>query len=199
MFMIFINFIIYSIVSYFNALASLNINNTLIGTIPLPDLGFKILPHIPSMIPNIILILICLYFALKYFRKSYLSHLNKLLICLSILFFIRLFSFLVTFVPPTIPNCDVDHCEYIKWNVFKSLYMDGDNTCLDYMFSGHASYMTLIYLFIMTFSSDLLEKIGASIFYPFAILSIIAGHIHYSVDVVIGISLSVLTFYNLFR
>ena len=59
------------------------------------------------------------------------------------------------------------------------------------MFSGHATYFTLLFLFNKkyNFYFNVLVFIVGNI-------SIISGHLHYSVDVIIGIVLSILVFNN---
>ena len=186
----------YSVVSYTNGLVALNMINPLINSPPLPDIGFYYLPQISPYCPNIMLVLFCIYFAIKFFRIYNAKYLVQLLWCITILFTIRLFTFTVTTVPPSTTGCINPSIDSpIEWNVLKSLIVSNDNTCSDYMFSGHACYFVILLLFVMKLSRSVLEKILCSVYVLLGLTSIISGHIHYTNDVVVAIALSIWCFY----
>lgn len=194
-----LTFVLFSVISYINALAAINIRNPLTDLKPLPDIGFKYLPQISSYYPNILLTVFCIYFFVRYVRKKNLQIINSLILSIALLFLLRVITFTVTYVPPATNNCyRRGQNDMIEWNVVKYLVLRNDNTCLDYMFSGHVVYFVLLYLTMLKISDTTVgEKIFFSIYITFGILSIISSHIHYSVDVVIAIIFSFVTFYNL--
>jgi hypothetical protein len=190
-----INVIIFCIVMYLNGFVAINLINP-IKTLPhLPDIGFDYLVQISPKIPNYLILLYCLYFVIRFVNKSNIKSLSNLCMCLSILFTFRLITFSVTYVPPTLSNCFArDPNAPIEWNILKFLLSNDDNTCVDYMFSGHATFFTIIYLYIIQYSNNFYEKITFTFITPIAILSIICGHIHYTADVVVGMIMSFMAY-----
>lgn len=193
--MIWYNFLLavlsYFIISYLNGLLALNIINPIVNLPTLPDVGFYYLPHISPTYPNLLLLFACIYFTARFFRLENLKPLTYLIWCITILFTIRIFTFTVTIVPPSTIGCiNRNSAMPIEWNVLKYLIFSNDNTCTDYMFSGHASYFIILLLFTFQISKYNLEKIVFSIFTLFGLLSIICGHIHYTADVIVAIVLS---------
>ena len=116
--------------------------------------------------------------------------------CITILFTLRIFTFIVTIVPPSTINCiNRNSSSPYEWNVVKYLLLSDDNTCIDYMFSGHACYFVLLFLFTMKMSESKIEKILCANYAILGIFSIVAGHIHYTADVIVGIVLSIFSYY----
>lgn len=188
--------IAFSIVSYTNGLLAVNLNNAIITSPPLPDIGFTYLPHIAEMYPNILLVLFCCYFGGRYVRYCNINYLTKLLWCITILFVFRMITFTVTTVPPSTIGCfNRNSTLPIEWNVLKVIFFKDDNTCIDYMFSGHAIYFILTLIFIFDLSHSFLEKTLCTIYVIIGLLSIISGRIHYTVDVVVAIILSFWCYY----
>jgi hypothetical protein len=178
----------YSIISYLNGLVALNMINPLIKLPSLPDQGFIIFPHISACYPNMMLVFFCAYFAIRFFRRSNVEQLIKLIWCITILFTIRLITFTVTIVPPSTVGCiNRDQNSPIEWNVVSYLIYSDDNTCIDYMFSGHACYFVILGLFSIQLTRYVAEKIVCTLYVLLGLMSIISGHIHYTVDVVVAI------------
>lgn len=189
---IWITLLSYSIVSYLNGFLALNYIDPEYSGDPLPDVGFQYLPHISPNYPNNMLIVYCLYFVLRFVRFKNIEHLKNLLWSITLLFALRAFTFTLTIVPPSTVNCYYRNKDMpIQWNVLQSLLTSSDNTCIDYMFSGHAVYFLLLCLSVIKFSQNKYEKFVNILYVTLGILSIIAGHIHYTVDVLIAIVLSV--------
>ena len=123
---------------------------------------------------------------MRNFKELYIIYLK-----LSILFVFRLMAFTVTFVPPSLPSClSRNPGEPIIWNVLPILINSRDNTCLDMMFSGHACHLIIFYLSIHTLSTNICEKFMYGFFTFVSVLSVIASHLHYTVDVLIAIFLT---------
>jgi len=188
-------FIYFLLISYINGFLALNIINPSLRQKPLFDVGFLLLPQISVLYPNIMLLSFIGYFILRFNRGKYYSKILKLMICLCILFTLRAFTFTLTIVPPTNQNCvSRNVTDGYVWNIFKELILTEDNSCIDYMFSGHTVYLTLGSLFIFTYSVYKIEKLITFLYLNIAIGTIIASRIHYTVDVIIGMSLAMLIF-----
>ncbi|XWV24540.1 putative phosphatidylcholine ceramide cholinephosphotransferase 2-like [Tupanvirus deep ocean] len=181
----------FSIISYLNGLVALNMINPAINSPTLPDIGFRYLPQISATVPNLLLVFSCIYFAIRFFRFENLKILIDLVWCITVLFAIRLFTFTVTIVPPSTIGCiNRNINDPIEWNVVKYLIFSNDNTCTDYMFSGHACYFVILFLFALQLSRYKWEKILYAVVTLLGLASIVCGHIHYTADVVVGIVLS---------
>jgi hypothetical protein len=182
----------YSVVSYTNGLFAINMINPIINTPALPDIGFYYLPIIPNSYPNILLIVFVTYFCIRFIRDKNVDQLIKLLWCISILFLFRIITFSVTIVPPVTTGCySRNSNSSIEWNVLKYLLSTDDNTCVDYMFSGHAVYYMVPFLFLLKMSTYAIEKILCTFYVIVGIFSIVSGHIHYTADVIVALILSV--------
>lgn len=187
----------YSLISYLNGLLAINLYNPITNLSPLPDFGFRYLPHISSMYPNMLLLIGGIYFAARFFRLKNLKKITEMIWCITGLFTIRILTFPVTIVPPSISGCiNNNNTSGIELNVLKYLILSNDNTCTDYMFSGHACYLMLFLLFTLELSKNKLEKLLCSIFTMISLVSIICGRIHYTADVVVAIALSFLFYRN---
>jgi len=186
-----VSFLAYSFVNYVNVFLSLNIIDPVARHEPLPDVGFYYLPHISTTYPTVLLVSFCAYCLVRFLRPENFNSIIKLMWCINILFGLRAITFSVTLVPPTTIDCHMRNASMpIEWNIVKYLYLDGGNTCPDYMFSGHAMYLVLFYLYILKYSDWPLEKYVSSVYVPISLIAIISGHIHYTVDVIVAIVLS---------
>lgn len=185
----------YAVISYINGLVALNMINPIINLETLPDIGFYYFPHISATYPNFLLIFSCIYFAVRFFRTENIKILINMIWCITILFTIRIFTFTVTIVPPSTIGCiNRNPSDPIEWNVIKYLIFNNDNTCTDYMFSGHACYFITLLLFTFILSKYKREKILGTLYTLIGLASIICGRIHYTVDVIIAIVLSIWCF-----
>ena len=186
-------FIFFAIVGYLNAFLTLNLYDPLRTNPPLPDRGHDYFPVISLTIPNVMLIGYFVYFIIRNLAVRNLQNISKFLVCISLVFTIRLFTYTLTTYPPPLPHCESRQVgEPIVWNVLGNMFKDNDNTCLDMMFSGHASYFTLILLFIIKDSTSDIEQAINVAYYVVGLFGIIASHMHYSSDVVVGVAVTVL-------
>ena len=184
----------FGFIGYLNAFMALNLIDPLKNATSLPDIGHTYLPKIPHVIPNYLLLGYLAYFIFRFVKLRNIYHLSKFIWIINIIFTIRLFTFTVTILPPPLPHCEsrMDN-QSIVWNVLSHLYYDSDNTCIDMMFSGHASFFILIMIYSLILSNCNSEKLFSMAFCLVGLVSIIAGHIHYTTDVIIGIVITVLT------
>lgn len=181
----------YSIVSYVNGFVAVNLYNPIANLSALPDIGFEYLPHILPIYPNVMMLLSGIYFIIRFLRLNNLDNIIRLIWCLTILFAIRIFTFSSTIVPPSTIGCvNRNNSMPVEWNVLKVLIFDNDNTCTDYMFSGHACYFVLFLFFAFELSVYKVEKIMYTIYTCIGLVSIICGRIHYTSDVIVALVLS---------
>ena len=183
-------------IGYFNAFITLNIIDPLRYSNPLPDIGHTYLPFISNKVPNYMICIYVIYFILRQiFNKYRKEDILRFLWCINILFTLRIFTYTLTIEPPPLSLCaDRDPNSKYIWNVLLYLYNNSDNTCLDMMFSGHACYFTIVYMSIINRSEYMGEKIINSFIFVIGMLSIIAAHIHYTSDVIVGLILSMLIY-----
>uniref|UniRef100_A0A6C0LU97 Sphingomyelin synthase-like domain-containing protein n=1 Tax=viral metagenome TaxID=1070528 RepID=A0A6C0LU97_9ZZZZ len=186
----------FSFISYMNSFIAVNMIDPMHTSPALSDMGFYYLPRVSQTIPNIYLLSYCCYFIMRFMKSRNWDKIKNLIWNITVLFLIRLITFSVTIVPPSTMNCySRNETESIVFNTLK-IIIQNDNTCLDNMFSGHATYFTIMYLTMLDLSDSRYEKIFLSIYTIVGILSIICGHIHYSVDVIVGVVISYLIFEN---
>lgn len=190
---ILITFAYFGFIGYLNAFVTLNMIDPMRNNASLPDYGHDLLPLIPFTITNHLLIGYIIYFIIWNGLFGKINNINKFLWCMSLIFTIRLFTYSITIEPPPLPKCysRLDGQPFV-WNVLKYLYDDADNTCLDMMFSGHASYFTLVCLYIVRNSKYSIERMVNIVMLLVGIFCIIASHIHYTADVIVGVILTVL-------
>lgn len=190
--------IYYLFISYLNGFLAINLVNKIKFNPTLPDTMYSLLPRISNVYPNILLIFFYGYFIYRFAKIKYSSFFFKLLKCLNVLFTMRIFTFSMTTYPPTLSKCyGRNPGDPIEWNIVKIILSNNDNTCIDYMFSGHTTYFVLFLLFIYEMSNSLLEKTLFTIYVIISIFSIIAGHIHYTSDVIVAIFITISCYSNL--
>lgn len=198
-FNLFHTFLFFAITGYLNGFVAVNMYDPEKYYSPLVDYFHIYLPQIAFGIPNYLLLSYIVYFLARKIRLNNLCDLNNFMISVSLLFTIRLFTFPLTIVPPPFPNCQSRNASQgIIWNVFGSLYDGSDNTCIDMMFSGHASYFTLIFLYMFANLTNRYEKILNIAFWAMGVFSVILSHMHYTSDVIVGIALSKLMYDKMF-
>lgn len=188
---IFILVLIYfCIISYSNEWFAVNQPNYYKQSVPLIDMGFNVLPKISPNIANYMLYIMVSFFVVKFIMKD-ISVITSFLFIMSIIFTMRIFCFNVTHMPFTWKNCENKE----TWQrTFMFLYET--DSCGDYMFSGHAAYYVLIVLFFLYFSKNMKEKIVVMLYSILGIIAVIAGRLHYSVDVFVAIFITTLSFYT---
>lgn len=190
-----LHILLYCVIGYINPFLALNIVDTLKGQPHLPDILFSLLPQISPRIAHMLLVGSCIYFMLRLLYKRCYEHIINLIKCANTLFFIRMFTFTVTTMPPSLLNCaSRNPGDPIKWNVVEYLHYDYVDTCFDLMFSGHASYLTFMLLYILKYSNSKWEKRFAIPIYIISIVSISAARIHYTSDIIVGIALTYFVF-----
>ena len=138
------------------------------------------------------LFLMTIYFLSKNYQNS--NVLEYTYNRISFLFCLRVLTFTLTPLPPSLPNC-ISRIpgESFHWNVISDLIQSRDNTCLDLMFSGHATHLMSFSISLWK-NADFKHKVGIFIYTTMALLSIVASHLHYTSDVLVSIFLTLLTF-----
>jgi hypothetical protein len=182
-------------ISYLSGFVAINLIDTIKHNPPLPDVFFSIIPQIPDYYPSFLLIIYYCYFLIRIIQFDHKRYFIRLLKYLSILLTMRIITFSVTTVPPALKGCfGRNPGEPIIWNVIPILLSKNDNTCIDYMFSGHTTYFLLLLLFMYEISDSIKEKILNTIYVIIGIITIIAGRIHYSADVAVAIFMTTLCY-----
>ena len=188
-------FFYYVMISYLSGFVAINLVDTIKHNPPLPDIFYNIIPQISSYYPNILLLIYYFYFSVRIIRYDHRRYIIRLLKYLSILLTMRIITFSVTTVPPSSRGCyGRNPGEPIIWNVVSVLLSKNGNTCVDYMFSGHTTYFILLLLFMYEISRSFTEKLLNTIYVVIGIITIIAGRIHYSADVVVAIFMTTLCY-----
>jgi hypothetical protein len=118
----------------------------------------------------------------------------------SILMF-RLFTFSVTQTPPPRLKNDewrIQHCRRNMFTHFGVNFKKVD-TCIDNMFSGHATHIVAALAILFLFSKNILEKSLLGTFGLFSVITIITGRLHYTSDVLVATIISILTVFSLYK
>lgn len=185
-------FVLYTGIGYINSFMSINMINPLKYSQPLPDQLFNILPHVSDLVPHGMLFCLTVYvlYKLRTTPKTLLDMYNRI----SILFLLRVLCFTFTPLPPPLPGCiSREPGEAYHWNVVKDLVQSRGITCSDMMFSGHAIHF-VAFMWVLWSKLSFKMKIGLSLYGSLGLISIIASHLHYTADVLIGIALTFLVF-----
>lgn len=133
----------------------------------------------------------CYLFLFAIYQKKNFLKIMQLLWLLTIIFSYRLIAFTVTHFPPATKEYVYKmENEPMVWNVLGFLITKSFNSCTDYMFSGHAVYFTLLNLSLCDLSHQTIEKKFFFIYTIVGIITIIASRLHYTVDVLIAIIIS---------
>lgn len=186
-------------IMFMNGFVAINMVDPLKYAPALPDYGHSFLPFITNKIPNYMLCIYFSYFMARILFSRKILDLVKFMLCINFLFTLRLLTFTMTIEPPPLPRCtERNSLEPLIWNIVGFIIDTSDRTCIDNMFSGHACYITTIFLYMLQQNIGSTEKFTNIIVFITATLSIIASHIHYTSDVIIGIALSTLTYNSVF-
>ena len=185
-------FVLYTGIGYINSFMSINVINPLKSAPPLPDVLFGVLPNIPDWVPHSMLFCLTLLTLYK-LRKSgrvLIQMYNRI----SLLFVLRVLCFTFTPLPPPVPGCVARlQGEAFHWNVVRDLIQSRGLTCSDMMFSGHAIHF-IAFMWVLWPGSTFWRKVALLTYVSLGLISIIASHLHYTADVLVGIFLTVLMF-----
>ena len=180
----------------------------------LPDVGHEWLPLLrPESLGDILLGLLVsfwiLFVVLVVERHQLPGVLIKWLMCHGTLYFFRIITISVTSLPVTENHCRENYTRIgnMMWNTLLGIVSLGslNQHCGDLLFSGHSVLVTLICLLFTDYCKrlgrdkmyDLVVLILRSIVYSLAFvicLFIIATRNHYTVDVVIGVYATFVTY-----
>lgn len=184
--------VFYLLVGYINEFAAENQVYHNINEAPLYDRGHNFLPLLPKNLPDIGLFIFLAYFILRWCITHPTTLINYLWM-ISFLFIGRVFLLTLTQLPPAVRGCStVKKHEPLHFTVFRN----GWNECLDYMYSGHTIHCVLIALFTIYLSSNIGEKVLVVLATIIELLLIIGSRIHYTADVLVGTIVTILIFFS---
>lgn len=193
---IFVAAVLYFIVAYLNGFYAVNSIDKEPNMPPLYDRLYQVIPQISRSWPDDILIALILYFFVRWWfgNKIILEH---FFIIMTVIFALRVVCFMVTEEPPPVKGCE----ERKKGQPTKGFFemmreIFYARSCSDLMFSGHASFTVLIMMYTLYYSKYSIEKIIITILCLAELVLIIAGRLHYSSDVIVGSTITVLAFYS---
>ena len=185
----------FAVVNWLNGFAAINEINYLKHLPPLPDYGFAYLPQISIEYPDHLLSALIIFFLIRAYFYEDVQSMIKFSWSFTILFALRLITFSITMIPPTLPDCKGRNPgESYIWFLVIYLYENSGNTCIDLMFSGHAVYLTLICFYLIDKSVSGTIRSCYYLYWIIGLTSIVAAHLHYSSDVIIGTSLSIMMY-----
>ena len=151
-------FLLYLFIGYINQFVAINMVAP-VPDKPLHDIGFKYLPYVDPKICDLSLIILVIYFVLRWIFKDY-TKINNFTKMMTWIFVIRVCCFYSTAVPYPNAGCHPRIVgDPIRWNVFPYLYNNHLHSCYDLMFSGHAAHATLIALFTIIYSKHFEQSI----------------------------------------
>ena len=185
-------FICYTGIGYINSFMSINMLNPLKSSLPLPDLMFDLFSHVSDLIPHgMLFLLTCVtLFKLRKNSETLIGMYNRI----SLLFVLRVLCFTMTRLPPPQPGCvSREIGEAYHWNVVRDLVESRALTCSDMMFSGHAIHFVAFW-HVLYSDLSFWGRIGLGVYVGLGLVSIVASHLHYSADVLVGAALTFLVF-----
>ncbi|VDN01443.1 unnamed protein product [Thelazia callipaeda] len=172
---------------------------------PLPDIVLDNLPLIPWAFQVCEVIAVCLallWFTILFFHKHRVVIMRRMFSLIGTVFLLRCVTMLITSL--SVPGVHLE-CRsqsygtmaarlqqaYHIWSHF-GMSIHGVRSCGDYMFSGHATAITLINHFITEYTPDSWHNLHTFtwVLNLFGIFFILAGHEHYSIDVFIAFYIS---------
>ena len=196
-----IKLLIYCILFYiFTSLLTVavteNISDREVNKESLYDFIHEITPVFPSQ-PTVTYFV---YFFILYtvFRWGYfdLNKVSLFFFSLSVLYLLRLFTFTLTQTPPPRSKDNqwrVDHCKRTILSSFGISLKKIGSSCVDNMFSGHASHIVVALTIILLYSKNKTEKFVLSLLGILSLITVITGRLHYSSDVIVSMIISSLT------
>ena len=181
----------YLLIGYINEFVAENQVYHNINEPPLFDRGHNLIPLLSKTLPDAGLIIMLIYFVVRWGFYHPTSLINYLVI-IGLLFIGRVFLLSVTQLPPALPGCStIKEGDKLHYHVFAS----GWNECLDYMYSGHTFHCVLIALFTLFLSKNIFEKSLVILATLVEIIFIIGSRIHYTSDVFVASLVSILVFF----
>lgn len=190
----------YAIIGILTIFISENITDFEWDKKPLYDIihtNFPIYPH-PD-IPNYLVVFYFFYTLCRWFPID-LKIVALYFISTSLILTYRILTFSMTQTPPPKLNGDELQKYHCKRNMFSHIginFKKVSGTCVDNMFSGHATHIVCAITIILLFSKSIIEKMVLSLVGIFALVTIITSRLHYTSDVLIAIIISVLSVISL--
>jgi hypothetical protein len=187
---IIIAIVLYLLVGYINEFFATNQVYWMVNQKPLFDRGFNLIPQIPYHYADFLLIILAVYFIMRWGIKN-VQIIENYLWIITILFIGRVLAFSSTQIPPAVEGCKSRKAtDSITWFVGPKR-----DECMDYMYSGHTIHAVLIALFVLFLSNSKIEKVIIVLLVIIELFFIIGSHMHYTADVIIGTTVTVLMFF----
>jgi|688.fasta_scaffold455635_2 hypothetical protein len=184
--------IFYFLIGYINEFVAENQIYHNINNPPLFDRGHNLIPLLSKTLPNTGLILMLVYFIIRW-GFHYPNSLINYMVIIGILFIGRVVLLSVTQLPPALPGCStIKTGDKLHFRVFGK----GWHECLDYMYSGHSLHCVLIALFTLFLSNSIIEKTLIILATLVELVFIIGSRMHYTSDVLVGTLISILVFFS---
>jgi len=185
--------LIYIFISIITVFITENITDREIKHPPLYDMIHENTPVYPNpYVPDYLVLFFIFYTIIRWglidFKKVTLFFLS-----LSVILFMRLFTFTLTQTAPPRKldsKWRIDHCKRNLMKHFGISFNKISSTCVDNMYSGHASHIVVAVTIILLYSKSIYEKIGLSLLALISIITIITGRLHYTSDVIIATYIS---------
>ena len=176
----------------------------------LNDAGFRLIPFVPNTtIPNIFISTLVIMTALPtiIFHHFRYAIIRRFLAIQGTIFFFRGLTLTLTILPEPNKSCISDPIagsvgEVVWYEAFR-VFAGSRHTCGDMIFSGHTSIIVNLALFFHTYLDGWIGKMHAmrNTFLVWnwcvavgGVISVVETHLHYTLDVFLGITVTVLVF-----
>eukprot|EP01059_Diplonema_ambulator_P035290 TRINITY_DN8245_c0_g1_i4.p2 TRINITY_DN8245_c0_g1~~TRINITY_DN8245_c0_g1_i4.p2 ORF type:complete len:267 (+),score=79.32 TRINITY_DN8245_c0_g1_i4:1070-1870(+) len=167
---------------------------------PLPDLGHDFIPKMDEGANDVLLalqVLLCIGVTVSC-ASGRMEMLFRYALAYSVLVWLRSCTILVTTLPATGNHCQ--HPKQIKHpllNAFLGVVTGGaaSTHCGDLMFSGHTIALVLSMMITLTYQERRSLKVAAVLLFIADVYCIIATRSHYTVDIVVGVYVTLTTWH----
>jgi hypothetical protein len=195
-YLLILSILLYSIIGILTIFISENISNFEWDKEPLYDIihaNYPIYP--PPDIPTYFVVFYFLYTLVRWGPID-LRIIALYLMSTSLILAYRILTFSLTQTPPPKLEGDDSQNHHCKRNMFSHIginFEKASGTCVDNMFSGHATHIVCAITILFLFSKSIIEKLVLSLVGIVALVTIITSRLHYTSDVLIAIIISVLS------
>lgn len=188
-----LSFLFFLTVFYFNEWIAINEPLAYKNFFPLKDVSHDFIPLIDNRISTYTLNGMLIYLTMRLFfipTNHAISVLVSYFTIAGLLNIARILCILGTKLPPPRNVCS----NKPKWQ-HKWLFIYDENTCGDYMFSGHTVHFILFALLVTFVSDSVVEKIFIWLLSIFGMLTLVGARSHYTIDVIVSICITTLSFF----
>jgi len=157
---------------------------------PLPNIIHRNIPIWPrtELLPSILVFIVFLYSLIR-FTYINTNIIGLLFVTLGLLRPLRILIYTVTQTPSAMP-IKYNHCKKHLLNYIGISFSKEKNSCIDNMFSGHATSLMVPVFLLLIFSKNSYEKIMIGIIAIITNFLVINSRMHYTSDVLVSIFMS---------